>query len=143
MNTSIDSVNTAATTADPVEAGGVPGTAPRRTRSRDASPKRAVTLAGSLSRLAADELVALGMPAAKAAAATRHLTEEDWTRAVGGDAGRRSFLVAEVAGDGALVVTVADASEVSEHLGRGALAVDLARVAEAALTRLNARLAMP
>ena len=144
MGTSADSVNKAVTTADPVGAGGFPGIAARRTRRRDASPRRAVTLADSLSRLAADELVALGVSAATAAAAMRHLTEEDWTRVVaeGGD-GRRFFLVAEVAGDGAPVVTVADDSEVGEHLGRGALAVDLTGVAEVALTRLNALLAMP
>jgi hypothetical protein len=103
-----------------------------------------VTLADSLSRLAADELVALGVSAATAAAATRHLTEEDWTRVVaeGGD-GRRFFLVAEAAGDGVLVARVVDDSEVGERLGHGALAVDLTGVAEVALTRLNALLAMP
>ena len=144
MNTSIDSVNRTVTTADPVGAGGVPGTAARRMRRRGASPRRAVTLADSLSRLAADELVALGMPAATAAVAMRHLTEEDWTRVVGGkDDGRRFFLVAEEAGDGALVVTTADDPEVGEHLGRRALVVDLTGVAEAALARLNALLAMP
>jgi hypothetical protein len=143
MNTSADLVNEVVTTADPVEAGGVPGVAPRRLRRRGTSPKRAVTLADSLSRLAADELVALGMPAATAAAATRHLTEEDWTRVVGSDDDRRLFLVAEVAGDGALLVTIADDAEVGEHLGRGALAVDLTGVAEVASTRLNALLAMP
>ena len=143
MDTSADLLNRAATTADPVGAGGVPGTAARRMRRRGASPRRAVTLADSLSRLAADELVALGMPAATAAAATRHLTEEGWARVVGGGDGRRLFQVAEVAGDGALVATVADDSEVGERLGRGALAVDLTRVAEVALTRLNALLAMP
>ena len=102
-----------------------------------------MTLADSLSRLAADELVALGMPAATAAAATRRLTEEDWTCVVGGEDSRRLFLVVEAAGDGALVVTVADDAEVGGHLGRGALAVDLTGVAEAALTRVNALLAMP
>jgi len=79
-----------------------------------------------------------------AAAATRHLTEEDWTRVVaGGGDGRRLFLVAEVAGDETLVVTIADDQVVGGHLGRGALAVDLTGVAEAALTRLNALLAVP
>ncbi len=52
-------------------------------------------------------------------------------------------MVVGAAGDGALVVTMADDSEVGEHLGRGALAVDLTGVAEVALTRLNALLAMP
>jgi hypothetical protein len=102
-----------------------------------------VTLADSLSRLAADELVALGMPATTATAATRHLTEDDWTRVVGGEHSRRFFLVVEVAGDDAPVVTIADDSEVGGHLGHGALAVDLTGVAEVALTRLNALLAMP
>jgi hypothetical protein len=145
MDASVDSANTAATAADPAGAGGVPGTAARRTRRRGASPKRAVTLADSLSRLAAAELVALGVPATTAAAATRHLTEEDWARVVaGGGDGRRLFLVAEAAGDGgAPAVTVVDEAEIGEHLGRGALAVDLTGVAEVALARLNALLAMP
>ena len=116
MNTSADLVNEVVTTADPVEAGSVPGVAPRRLRRRGTSPKRAVTLADSLSRLATDELVALGMPVATAVAATGCLTEEDWTRVVGGEDSRRLFLVVEAAGDGALVVTVADETEVGEHL---------------------------
>ncbi len=52
-------------------------------------------------------------------------------------------MVVGAAGDGALVVTIADDPVVGERLGRGALAVDLTGVAEAALTRLGALLATP
>ncbi len=143
MNTDTDLVNRAATTTDAEKVGGVSEATARRMRRRGDLPRRAVTLADSLARLVADELVALGMLAATAAAATRHLTEEDWTRVVGGEDGRHFFLVAEAAGDGVAVVTIADDSEVGEHLGRGALAVDLTGVAEVALTRLSVLLTMP
>lgn len=145
MDTSIDLVNRAVTATGAEGVGGVPSGAARRIRCRGDARRRAVTPADSLSRLAADELVALGMPATTAASAARQLTEEEWARVVAGSGdGRRFFLVAEAAGDGgALAVSVVDEAKLGEHLGRGALAVDLTSIAEAASMRLGALLAIP